>query len=369
MKRFSDYIKEQLYNNLCDEYGYIDEGGGIYDGQLELAEYITNLLYDNSDKKKIIVYGKDLTDIQNIFFNELIIDITHNNKILHSSCDPITNIYSDNDSDEYEKYNYDKDNDKLITVKISIICNISNNHDIWKAIRGRFSHELNHMYTYWDMIRDDFMNDTLFDKKKDKFIDTYHNALHEFNDKCYSRMAEIIGDMGKFFIMKYPNVLLTYEQKKKIYISYMLLYSLTRFERNAFLSEICSYLINNAKKMSSPNNIINELKKCHQYNLYINETPQVLDDIKNDWIDSDKQFLIDAYEYVYGRKKTINKILKLLNFKLIKTIEKLNDNITYLSKKYHNQYIEESKSKFKTVYPIIINGSFYTMPDDDINWF
>ena len=69
MKALQDYIKYLLHEELCNVYEYIDEGGGIYDGQIELTKYITELIY-NKRKKNVYDYSFVITyDELNDFHN------------------------------------------------------------------------------------------------------------------------------------------------------------------------------------------------------------------------------------------------------------------------------------------------------------
>ena len=371
MKTLQEYIKHLLHEELCNAYEYIDEGGGIYDGQIELAKYITELIY-NKRKKHIYTYSfvithDELNDFNNVIFNKMIVNVhiinsnqMMSNVILYKKYDNYKDI------DEYEKYNYDKTYNRLNEITLNLYCgNFFNMYSFEKKIIGRISHELNHTYTYWNILKDDFNNDKIFDNKKDKFIDNYHNVLHKYTDECYVKITEIIDNQGKFFINHYDRYL-TDEEKKKIVSSYFLLYSLTRYERNAFLVEIVSYIFDNKSVIIDPYKVEEKIEQCEQYKLYSVETDIMLDKIEREWSNEDKKFLIDAYKYVYGNEYTVNRILKLLRFKLKQTLNKLNRNIITLTKKYYNDSLNETAFDYNINYPLSFND---VQIDDEIDWF
>ena len=371
MKALQDYIKYQLHEELCNAYEYIDEGGGIYDGQIELAKYITELIY-NKRKKNVYDYSfvityDELNDFRNVIFNKMIVNVhiinsnqMMSNVILYKKYDNYKDI------DEYEKYNYDKTYNRLNEITLNLYCgNFFDMYSFEKKIIGRISHELNHTYTYWNILKDDFNNDKIFDNKTDKFIDNYHNALHKYTDECYVKITEIIDNQGKFFIDHYDRYL-TDEEKKKIVSSYFLLYSLTRYERNAFLVEIVSYIFDNKSVIIDPYKVEEKIEQCEQYKLYSVETDIMLDKIEREWSNEDKKFLIDAYKYVYGNEYTVNRILKLLRFKLKQTLNKLNRNIITLTKKYYNDSLNETAFDYNINYPLSFND---VQIDDEIDWF
>lgn len=106
----------------------------------------------------------------------------------------------------------------------------------------------------------------------------------------------------------------------------MLIYSLTRFERNAFLCEILSYLFDNRSKLKT-DSYKDILNNCSQYSLYTKEFDIIYNKIKNEWTDEQKEELKNTYNYIYNRNYSINKILKILCTKNKKTINKIDKNI------------------------------------------
>lgn len=315
MKMIQEYLKEQLYQDLCYKCGQINEVGGLYDGQIELASYIMDDIEKNINKKsiKLKYSNKDFT-FSNIYFNNLNVNIEFwNNKFVEANSIIFSNL---EENDLYKRYNYDKKNNRLN----NIIINISCPNDLIKYyddIRGRISHELNHGYTYFEIIEDDF-------KEPNIVPEEYHNKLHEWKDQIYNKISNKL---------KNPPL------KDAERFSYYLIYTLTRYERNAFLSEILSYLFDKNSSFSKAEEIQSKLNKSQQYKLYINETPIILNEIKTNWNKENQQIFKETYNKVYNTNKSFNKIIKLFEFKLEETIKKINKNISKLSKRYINRII------------------------------
>ena len=161
MKSIKEYLEDQLYQDLCYIYTEIDESGGLYDGQLELSTKITN---DIENKlSNTLKYKYNDFNIKNIYFNELDINITYFDATNHTSnviC-LIDFISSDNKWDDFKKYNFDKETNRLDKITIDLKCPKQVNI-YYDNIRSRISHELNHGYVYWQIIKDDFSEKILF---------------------------------------------------------------------------------------------------------------------------------------------------------------------------------------------------------------
>lgn len=326
MKTIKDYLQEQLYQDLCYKCSQVDEAGGLYDGQIELASYIMNDLEKNKDKKsfKMKYEAKDL-DFENIYFNEMTIYVKFWNRTTVKAYSDI--FVSPEEKDVFKRYNYDNDSKRLDKILIEINCP-NDFIKYYDDIRGRISHELNHCYTYYELVKDDF-------EEPEKVPEEYHNRLHEWKDKIYSKIADNI---------EHPS----FDEAEQI--SYNLIYTLTRYERNAFLAEILSYLFDKNSSFSKAEEIQSKLNSSHQYNLYVDEGPEIIDIIKNKWTEENKDALVKAYNNVYGNSKnskTFKKIIKLLETKLEETIKKINKNVDKLCKRYINRTtIPEGKTIF-----------------------
>ena len=137
---------------------------------------------------------------------------------------------------------YDKENNRLDIISIELKCP-EQVKDYYDNIRSRISHELNHAYAYWQILKDDFNEINVVPIN-------YHNKLHKWTDKIYNKISTNI-----------TNPLNTDAEQ----ICYNLIYTLTRYERNAFLSEIVTYLYDNKSIFKDINNIKNYLNASKQY--------------------------------------------------------------------------------------------------------
>lgn len=279
---------------------YIYESG-LYNGQLELSNYIIQRIKNKYGKFTLKLDYNELKNFNNIFFNELIIDFNLNETIYSVDGTSSNNINTTKDNFE-ERYNYDRSTDRLKTINISISSNIK----MTTEIKMRLCHELNHLYVYWNIIRDDFKEPHNNNYKK------YSNILHEWVKNTYSKITEHI------YLKNYSDYYKT--------VSHLIIYSLTRFERNAFLCEILSYLFDNRTKLKT-HSYKDILKNCSQYNLYNEEFNIIYNKIKYEWTDEQKEELKNTYNYIYNRNYSINKILKILYTKNKKTINKIDKNI------------------------------------------
>ena len=174
----------------------------------------------------------------------------------------------------------------------------------------------------------------------------YDNILHKWFDDAYSKIIKDIEN---------PN-----EIAKKW--SSLLIYTLTRYERNAFLDEIDSYIFTNGTKLKNLDNLEDILRKCNQYNIYKDENFKVIDIIKNEWTNKQQQILVDLYNDVYKTNKSFKRIIYLLNEKNKQTLNKLNKNIKKLSIEYKD--LKENKVNFEDTL------SYFKSPMTDyLEWF
>lgn len=297
MKQLTDFIFEQNNSN--------------FRGQQELSSYIVEVIL-KEHKENITLYQKDLDHIDYIyFFDKINITCKFNSKQLKGISQ---SIYSGNDLDKetdpikklYKEYNFNEDTQNLYDFNLEL--EIPKKVNI-TALKGRISHELNHIYTYWNIVHDDFYEHS----ENISVPKEYHNRLHEWANKIYSK---ILKTAGSFIDVKM--------------ICGSLLYSLTTYERNAFLCEINMYLFDNRTNL---NDIDKVLSSCNQYNIYKIETPKILKQISN-WNQNDKDLLVKTYNGIYKTNKNFNQIFKILNHKLKITLEKLDKNIKNLSEMY-----------------------------------
>lgn len=297
MKQLTDFIFEQNNSN--------------FKGQQELASYIGEVVL-KEHKENITLYQKDLMHIDYIyFFDKVNIICKFNSKRLRGISQ---SIYSANDLDKetdpikklYKEYNFNEDTQNLYDFDLEL--EIPENVNI-TVLKGRISHELNHIYTYWNIVHDDF-----YERSENISVpEEYHNRLHEWSNKIYDK---ILKTAGSFIDVKS--------------ICGNLLYSLTTYERNAFLCEINMYLFDNRTNL---NDIDKVLSSCNQYNIYKIETLKILKQISN-WNQKDKDLLVKTYNEIYKTNKNFNQIFKVLNHKIKITLEKLDKNIKNLSEMY-----------------------------------
>lgn len=290
---------------------YIFEKNSEFKGQQELASYIGDIILKRN-KENITIYQKDLESIDYIFFFDKI------NIICKFNSDRLKgisqSIYSGNDLNKekdpfiklYKEYNFNQDTGNLYDFNLYLYIPQNVNST---SLKARISHELNHIYTYWNIIHDDFYEHS----ENIKVPEEYHNKLHEWTNKIYNK---IINSSGSFIDIKF--------------ICGTLLYSLTTYERNAFLCEINMYLFDNRNNLD---NIDKILTSCNQYNIYKVETPKILNEITT-WKQSDKDMLVKTYNEIYDSNKNFTQIIKLLNHKLKITLKKINKNIDNLTKMY-----------------------------------
>ena len=348
MKNITEYIIDQIKEEISYKYKEINESGGLYKGQIELATFLTdnffNNIKDNITNGEIIKnFSFDELKFENIFFDSLKIvyhiDVKRKNISGESSF-----LYYDNNTndDKYLKFNYNINTKRLKLIIIDIYTQIKGNN-LWDYLRGRICHELNHCYTYYDIISDDLKENENGDIK---IPDEYNSILHKWKDESYDKIIKNINN--------------EYDIAKKW--SLLLIYSLTRYERNAFLAEIDSYLFGHGSKLKHIDNIDNILSNCKQYNIYKDETFKVINIIKNDWSDNQKQILVDLYNTVYNTNKSFKRIIYLLKSKNEQTIDKLNKNIKSLVNEY--DIMKEGKVNFEGYL-----SYFKTPMTDYLEWF
>lgn len=315
MKTIKNYIKEQLHEELCYMYDNINESGGLYKGQIELVSFLCDdfesYMTKHKDKEFILTYDQSL-GFDNIFFETLniryYIDKYRKHILGESSFFDTTNK---NNID----YNFNKSSNKLNEINISIYVPSNIDNDLLEQLRGRLCHELNHCYTYYQIICNDIKEDMYNIEVPQK----YKNILAEWYDKSYKKIIKDIDnrkDIAKLW-------------------SSLLIYTLTRYERNAFLAEIDTYIFDRrGNKIKTVDNIEKELSKCNQYNIYNIENFKILDIISNRWTKEQQDILKDIYNDIYNTNLSFKRIVYLLKEKNKKTIEKLNKNIKIIVREY-----------------------------------
>lgn len=279
----------------------------------------------------LILQKNDLKIFDNVFFNEIEIQFILSRDIKHVKGMSSNNIDLEKRNFS-ERYNYDFNNNALNKINIKIEAN-SNINESYTDIRMRICHELNHLYTYWNIIQDDFKEHS-DDFKNNIVPEEYDNLLHKWTNNVYAKMIEKITPKN------YKDI--------NESICYLLIYSLTRFERNAFLCEISAFLFDKRNAMKNVKSVENELKNCKPYKLYTEEFYTIYDKIKNEWTDDQKKILANTYNKIYNTNKSFNKILKILKEKNDDTVLKIQDNIHELIVKYKDVPMYTSSYPFES---------------------
>lgn len=118
-----------------------------------------------------------------------------------------------------------------------------------------------------------------------------------------------------------------------------MIYSLTRFERNAFLSEIVSFLLDNKDKINSNENIQKLLSQSSQYILYTKTNKEKIEEIKYKWPKYAQQIFANTYNRIYNTNKLFGQIIKIIQFKNDETIKKLNKNIIIICGNHKDDFV------------------------------
>lgn len=274
-----DQIDRTMVEHLSIEYktyslnNVILEKYGIYKGCEELVDYIISDIrkiakkegsYDNQ-----YTYNRDdLKAFDNIFYNNLIIDID-------TSVD---------DSDDYE--DNEELNDELLFDEVYI--NIYSTEVTYTSLKTSLLHELTHAYNNYMMLAKGNNN-----YKKAAAADYYSKLVDPENESESEENLKII------------------------------LYFLLGYERNSFFAQVKGYLDKQDEKIKNPLDAIAVLKECPVYVKY----KKVNDDINqffNGKLPSGtiKDYEI-AYEKITGEKKTANQIFKKLKALSDKAMKKL----------------------------------------------
>lgn len=291
MKTLSDlhnqYITDSLLSHLAIDYKLndialgkriINEKYGIYDGCEELADYIINTVFNNDNLDNEFIFHKDeLKDIENIFFNELILDID-TSEDYGGECDDNIVINKDLLVDE-------------VRINIYLV------NPTKSEVKSILMHELTHVYNNYVMQL----------KGNKNFLNTaqstmYRNIVTPDDD-------ETIGDIKR------------------------VLYFLIGYERNAFIAQLKAELSKHDNKIKTPLDALKVLKQCPIYNVYIN-VKDIIDDLIERQRDTEEaEFIADIYKEITGTENSNEstlKILKRLKAQSTKAIKKLDSIIPKL---------------------------------------
>lgn len=164
-----------------------------------------------------------------------------------------------------------------------------------------------------------------------KIPEEYHNCLHEWANNIYNKIINNVFNNVYIYNKTINNVSSIVKEK---FICGIILYSITAYERNAFLCEINMYLFDNRTNINKMEDVKNVIEKCYQYNIYKYDIPNMLDEIITKWDKNSQEYLVKTYNDIYNKKKTFDQICKILKYELDITIKKFDINIKYLSRMY-----------------------------------
>lgn len=287
-------INESIYD--------INEKYGAYNGQVDfvvqIADYIEkNLFLTSNDELEIEILGDDLVDekFENVFFDKLI--IKYQKGIRHSG---------------YVSLN-DNFNEK--TKRLNKVIIYLNDTDIKRNYNNTIStliHELTHAWE--DYNRNITNNLTLNDLISQKF-DYKENIKQDSSDNFYKTLAKQIE------------------------------YYLSKFEINAFLSELSTSLYKNKNKIDNYSDAINIFKSDETWISYITLYKELngLSEIKL------SKFTM-FYNDINKTNFTENKLLKKLNNRFEKVFRKV---LTNAPKIYYDYYTKNKVNENLIVRPNI----------------
>jgi len=207
-----DYILESHQYELFEKYG-------VYDGCKELVDYIINKVIKKYKQNyaliKCNIKEDEIHNINNIFFNELILTIN------------VSNNVSDGGyiNDKNKKLNKDSKFD-YIELEFNI-----NKSKFENDLRSLLYHELTHAYQEYCML---FTNkDNLYNSLEKQHYFNFVNNKNSLNN-----IVGIISDV---------------------------LYHINKIEQNAYISELRSDLENNKNKIHGPQEALNIIKNSITY--------------------------------------------------------------------------------------------------------
>lgn len=300
MRTIENYLKESLLRHIAIELKNEDiiyEKYGEYDGCSELSEFIYNKLQKNNFNNIEIEY-KEVENIENIVFDKLYI-------IFKESKDNIINylIPSKHDkqilrnnglNDNYEEYSViNKDTNRFKYCLIVLSTTSFRN----TKIKSILNHELNHMYVDYKLQ-----------------LQGLKSFFELFNNLSYKRTREYNQHKHPLKASQLENAL----------------YLMNEYEKNAFISQLCSEIrelktsdeyYRNGKL--NANKIYNMIQQLDIYKAYMN-IGNFINDYDNDALTrNEKEIIIDEWKNIYNEDLTLEQIFKKLKQKFIRTKQKI----------------------------------------------
>lgn len=281
MKDLQTYLDESLLHHICIELKDEDivyEKYGEYNGCRDLTDYIINKIKDLNKSQNIDILYDDVKDIDNICFDKLIISYIKGNNV-HAS--------------------YFIDKKSTFSVKTcrfskSIIQIEFNNYD--DEIHSIIEHELTHLYNDW----------LLQSKGLKTFFDIFHTKEYEASKK-----------------FKNNNQSLSKRELQRA------LYILNDFEKNAFIGQLMDQIqmmknewMQTHEKLDA-NKLLIKIKSLSIYKAYYAINDFILRYRNDQLSEYEKNNIIEEWELMYNEKLSLDKIFKQLEYKFIKTKNKI----------------------------------------------
>ena len=300
MISLKQYLDESLLKHIAIELKNIDiiyEKYGEYNGCNELSEYIYEKLKQNNFKSLEINY-EDVKDIDNIVFDKLYIISNESNQNIVSylipSIDDKQFLIENNLNDNYKEYSIiDKQTNRFKYCLIILYTSGFRNTNI----KSLLNHELTHLYN-------DFKIQCIG-------ITSFFNL---FSKDSYKRTKEYNQHKRPLSARKLQNAL----------------YLMNEYEKNAFISELCSEIRelkesdNYYKNGKLDANLIYDMvKKLDIYKAYMDIGNFINDYDNNALTKNEKQYIIEEWNRIYNEDLTIEQIFKKLKTQFIKTRQKI----------------------------------------------
>lgn len=300
MISLKQYLDESLLKHIAIELKNIDiiyEKYGEYNGCNELSEYIYEKLKQNNFKSLEINY-KAVKDIDNIVFDKLYIISNESNQNIVSylipSIDDKQFLIENNLNDNYKEYSIiDKQTNRFKYCLIILYTSDFRN----TKIKSLLNHELTHLYN-------DFKIQCIG-------ITSFFNL---FSKDSYKRTKEYNQHKRPLSARKLQNAL----------------YLMNEYEKNAFISELCSEIRelkesdNYYKNGKLDANLIYDMvKKLDIYKAYMDIGNFINDYDNNALTKNEKRYIIEEWNRIYNENLTIEQIFKKLKKQFIKTRQKI----------------------------------------------
>ena len=296
MKSIESFLERSMLKHIALEFTYdniICEKFGEYDGCKELQEYIYKKLKSNNYNSFSITYD-EVKHIKNVVFDKLHIICIDGDSTSANYYVPSTKI----EDRKYDKIEYDHklkysiiDGDRFENCIIIISADKYSNFEKVKHI---IEHELTHLYN-------DF-------KLQEKGLTSFFEL---FNNESYKRVKEYNQHKRPLKVRQLQNAL----------------YLMNEYEKNAFISQLCSEIreIKNSygDNFIDANKMYQIVKQLDIYKAYMNISTLINDYDNNALTKREKENIVDEWNSIYKEELTIDKIFKKLKTRFIKTKQKI----------------------------------------------